>query len=103
MKKIKNEIENFLKQYNFKPNDTLGQNFLFDILALEKIVEAADLKSGDEVLEIGSGIGNLTSLLSEKAAFVLGVEKDQRYYPILRDALGENLRLQFPGNFEAQL
>jgi 16S rRNA (adenine1518-N6/adenine1519-N6)-dimethyltransferase len=43
-------------------------------------------------MEIGSGIGNLTKLLSEKAEFVLAVEKDQRYFPILKDVLGEHLQ-----------
>jgi 16S rRNA (adenine1518-N6/adenine1519-N6)-dimethyltransferase len=38
------------------------------------------------------GIGNLTKLLAEKAEFVLAVEKDQRYFPILKDVLGDHLR-----------
>ncbi len=86
------KIKDFLKRYNFKPNDLLGQNFLVNESALEKIVAAAELKSTDEVLEIGAGIGNLTLLLAQQAGFVLSVEKDQRYFPILKDVLGERLQ-----------
>jgi len=85
------DIKSFLKQYNFRPNDLLGQNFLLNEMTLEKIVEAAEIKSDDEVLEIGSGIGNLTKLLAGKAGFVLAIEKDERYFPILKDVLGDHL------------
>ena len=85
------DIKTFLKKYNFSANKLLGQNFLINDEVLEKIVEAADLKTGDEVLEIGPGIGNLTKLLAKQSVYVLAVEKDQRYFPILKDQLGKNL------------
>jgi 16S rRNA (adenine1518-N6/adenine1519-N6)-dimethyltransferase len=84
--------KDFLSHYHFKPNDLLGQNFLTNPLALEKIVQAAELKKEDQVLEIGAGIGNLTKLLSDEASFVLALEKDQRYFPILKDVLGKKIR-----------
>lgn len=86
------EMKNFLRAYNFKPNDLLGQNFLTDENALREIMGAAEIKPGDEVMEIGSGIGNLTELLAEKAEFVLAIEKDKRYFPILKDRLKEKLQ-----------
>ncbi len=89
------EIKQFLKRYNFRPNDLLGQNFLIDDFALENIVKAADIQEGDEILEIGPGIGNLTKELAEelrqKNGFLLAVEKDDRYFPILKDQLGDKL------------
>ncbi len=85
-------ITGFLKKYNFKPNDLLGQNFLTDTNALHEIVTAAELKKSDQVLEIGAGIGNLTELLAAQAGFVLAIEKDERYFPILHDVLGKKLQ-----------
>ncbi len=85
-------IKSFLKKYGFQPNHLLGQNFLLNELTLEKIVEAAELKPGDQVIEIGSGIGNLTKLLADNADFVLAIEKDERYFPILKDVLGASLQ-----------
>ena len=70
----------------------LGQNFLLDSAALEKIIEAAEINPRDEILEIGAGIGNLTKLLAQKAKFVLAVEKDKRYFPILKNALRGSLQ-----------
>lgn len=89
---LENDIKQFLKHYKFRPNDLLGQNFLINEDVLDQIVAAADLKKTDQVLEIGAGIGNLTKRLAEKAEFVLSVEKDERYFPILKDELGESLQ-----------
>ncbi|MDB4940409.1 MAG: rRNA (adenine1518-N6/adenine1519-N6)-dimethyltransferase [Candidatus Doudnabacteria bacterium] len=86
------DIKQFLGKYGFQPNHLLGQNFLLNQLTLEKIVEAAEIKKTDQVLEIGSGIGNLTQLIAEQAEFVLAVEKDDRYFPILKDQLGVHLK-----------
>jgi 16S rRNA (adenine1518-N6/adenine1519-N6)-dimethyltransferase len=89
---LNQDIKQFLKQYNFRPNDLLGQNFLLNEITLDDIVDAAEIKKDDQVLEIGSGIGNLTKRLAEKADFVLAVEKDERYFPILNDELGDKLQ-----------
>jgi 16S rRNA (adenine1518-N6/adenine1519-N6)-dimethyltransferase len=85
------DIKLFLKKYGFQPNHLLGQNFLLNELTLEKIADAAEIQPEDQIMEIGSGIGNLTKLLAEKSAMVLAVEKDERYLPILKDELGGQL------------
>src|SRR5579872_3389941 len=85
------QLKQFLKHYHFRPNDLLGQNFLLSEEALDQIIDAAEINKTDQILEIGAGIGNLTAKLSEKAEFVLSIEKDQRYFPILADTLGEKL------------
>ena len=64
---------------------SLGQNFLRDEAVLEKIVESADLKSDDFVIEIGPGEGVLTEKLSKKGGKVLAIELDDRLIPILND------------------
>jgi 16S rRNA (adenine1518-N6/adenine1519-N6)-dimethyltransferase len=76
-------VEELLQQYGLSPNKILGQNFLVDELVLENIVEAADIHSGDFVIEIGPGIGNLTRKLLEKGAKVFAIEKDRGFSPIL--------------------
>ena len=55
---------------------SLGQNFLKSEKALNQIVEAGRLSSSDTVLEIGPGLGALTSWLLYSGAKVIGVEKD---------------------------
>jgi len=77
-------IKAILKRYNLSPNFTYGQNLLVDDVALEDIVDAAEVGKGDAVLEIGPGIGNLTRKLCERAGFVLSIEKDPKFLPILK-------------------
>ena len=76
-----------LKQYDIKPNRKRGQNFLIDKNILRKIVDAADLKKTDNVLEVGPGPGILTFELAPRAAQVLAIESDQRLFALLGDEL----------------
>jgi 16S rRNA (adenine1518-N6/adenine1519-N6)-dimethyltransferase len=78
------QLKNLLRRYGLKPNFTYGQNFLVDDLVLQDIVDAAEVTSEDNILEIGPGIGNLTRLLCERAGFVLSVEKDPKFLPVLK-------------------
>jgi 16S rRNA (adenine1518-N6/adenine1519-N6)-dimethyltransferase len=63
----------------------LGQNFLTDPVALERIVAAADLAPSDLVVEVGAGVGTLTGPLAERAARVLALELDDGLVDILRE------------------
>ena len=50
---------------------------------LNAIADAAEIKKGDTVLEIGPGEGTLTAVLLERGARVIAVEKDARLTPVL--------------------
>lgn len=69
---------------NLFPKKSLGQNFLTSLGALHKIIETADIKEGDTVLEVGPGKGILTHSLLEKAGKVIAVEKDDRLIEFLQ-------------------
>lgn len=60
-----------------KPKKSLGQHWLYDIDALQAIVQAAGIKAGDIVLEIGPGLGTLTKELCAAADKVIAVEFDE--------------------------
>lgn len=77
-------IKKILKQYGLTPNFTYGQNFLDDEKVLSDIVSASKVKKDDVVLEIGPGLGDLTRRLCKEAGFVLSVEKDEKFLPILK-------------------
>lgn len=62
----------------------LGQNFLFDDFFLNQIVDSGDITKDDVVLEIGPGLGVLTTRLAEKAKKVIAVEIDQNIVPVLQ-------------------
>ncbi len=71
------------------PNKSLGQHWLRDRLLLEAIVESGDITSEDTVLEIGPGLGTLTSVLLGRVKKVIAIEFDP--------SLARKLPAQFPG------
>lgn len=81
------EIQPLIKRYGLKPKNSLGQNFLVDAGALQKVIAAAQISPEDHVLEIGAGLGSLTYLLAQSAARVTAVEIDQTLLPPLQEAL----------------
>ena len=70
-----------------QPKKSLGQNFLRDENVLQKIIQAANLKTDDLVLEIGPGEGALTEELAKKSGQVVAVEIDKN--------LSDNLQKKF--------
>ena len=63
----------------------LGQHFLADRTALERIADALGPTLADTVVEIGPGRGALTDLLCERAGRVVAIELDRDLVPYLRD------------------
>ena len=83
-----------LRKYNLRADKRLGQNFLQDSHALEKIVEAAEIQPTDTVLEIGPGLGSLTRYLGAKAQKVVAVELDDRLFPALEAVIAPYKNIQ---------
>lgn len=83
-----------LKKYNITASKSLGQNFLINDEVIEKTVESASITDEDLVIEIGPGLGTLTSKLLEKAKKVIAIELDTRMLKIL------NERFSLYSNFE---
>ena len=94
----KEQLIAFLKKNNLSPNFTYGQNFLIDDFVLQDIVDAAEVGRNDVVLEIGPGIGNLTRLLCDRSGFVLSVEKDPKFLPILK-----LIKKKYKNNFQYEV
>lgn len=76
-----------LKRYGLRADKRLGQNFLQDPFALEKIANAAEINADDCVLEIGPGLGSLTRYLAVSARHVTAVELDPDLLDPLRTIL----------------
>jgi len=83
----KKEIKKLLKKHQISPSKRLGQNFLVDKSVVKKVVDAADLKPEDIILEIGPGIGTLTQKLADRVKKVIAVEKDPNMIAILGETL----------------
>jgi 16S rRNA (adenine1518-N6/adenine1519-N6)-dimethyltransferase len=88
-------VKEILKKYKIRPTRTLGQNFLIDESVIRRIVDSAEISSGDMVIEVGSGVGNMTRELAARAGGVAAVEIDKRLIPALSESLAEfaNVRI----------
>jgi 16S rRNA (adenine1518-N6/adenine1519-N6)-dimethyltransferase len=72
-----------------KPKKRFGQHFLSDPNILTRIVEAAEIRPGETVIEVGPGLGSLTAILAEHASRVVAVEVDRDLVPALRERFSE--------------
>jgi 16S rRNA (adenine1518-N6/adenine1519-N6)-dimethyltransferase len=70
------EVRAALRETEFRPKKSLGQNFLIHERVIESIMRLLDLDSNDAVVEIGPGLGFLTRRLLERAGQVYAVEVD---------------------------
>ena len=78
-----------------RPVSRFGQNFLIDLNLVDLIAKSAELKKTDVVLEIGTGVGSLTTRLSDQAGAVLTVEIDNNLHRLASEELAgrPNVRL----------
>ena len=77
----------------FRTKKRLGQNFLINPDAISAIIDFADIKPDDIVLEIGPGIGFVTEQLVKRAKKVFAVELDEEAISVLRKIDCENLEI----------
>ncbi|MFC0681033.1 16S rRNA (adenine(1518)-N(6)/adenine(1519)-N(6))-dimethyltransferase RsmA [Lysobacter korlensis] len=87
------EIRDLAATLGIQPTKRLGQNFVHDANTVRRIVQVARVKPGDEVLEVGPGLGSLTLGLLEAGASVTAVEIDGR----LAEQLPRTVELLQPG------
>lgn len=73
--------------YQINPSRSKGQNFLINEAVYEEIINSADLKKTDEVLEVGPGLGFLTARLADKVKQVTAVELDDKLVSFLQIGL----------------
>ena len=80
-----------------RPKKELGQHFLADENILGVIGRLAELRQEDVVLEVGPGLGVLTTYLADRTSRVYAIELDQSLAPQLAESLAgrKNVELQF--------
>ena len=88
------ETNFIMKKYNIVAQKSYGQNFLINEEVIHKIIDQTQITKNDLVIEIGPGLGNLTSKLLEFAGKVVAIELDPKMIKILND------RFSLYNNFE---
>ncbi len=85
---LSKETKFLMNKYNITANKNYGQNFLIDENVVNGIIEQAQVSRNDLVIEIGPGLGTLTSSLLDYAGKVICIELDTNMLKILNDRFG---------------
>jgi 16S rRNA (adenine1518-N6/adenine1519-N6)-dimethyltransferase len=78
------QVTDLLAEHGLRPSRALGQNFVADPNTVRRIARLSGVGPGDQVVEIGAGLGSLTLALLETGAHVVAVEVDRYLLPVLR-------------------
>lgn len=86
----KTEIQRLCQQYGFNPSKQYGQNYLLNLEPIEKMVESAEIKKTDTIVEVGPGFGILTFALAEIAKEVTSFEIEKKLQPYWKEEKKNN-------------
>ncbi len=81
------EARSVLRAYGLTAKKKLGQNFIINQNAIDKVLDAARMGVHEQILEIGAGLGSLTLSLAKGGHTVHAIEFDPELIPILKDLL----------------
>ena len=79
------EVRDLLDRYQISPKRSLGQNFVVEPNTVRRIAELAEIEIGDQVLEIGPGLGSLTLALEDRGVHVTALEIDDKLIEVLKE------------------
>jgi 16S rRNA (adenine1518-N6/adenine1519-N6)-dimethyltransferase len=86
-------VRALLTEHDIRPKKSLGQHFLADPNTARRIARLAEVEPGDDVLEIGPGLGSLTLALIERGAHVRAVELDPELAHVAETVTGIEVRV----------
>jgi 16S rRNA (adenine1518-N6/adenine1519-N6)-dimethyltransferase len=81
------QLMDLFRRHGFRPKKRFGQNFLVDRNIVGKVLDAADIREGDSILEVGPGAGTLTLAIAQRGARIVAVEVDRGLIAILQEVL----------------
>ncbi len=83
----KTDLVKLIERLGIAPSKKLGQNFLVDDQFLDWIIRTADIKQGENILEVGPGLGALTERMLAAGAKLTAIEFDRKLAEYLRKVL----------------
>lgn len=83
----RSEVVELLDRHGLAPSRALGQNFVADPNTIRRIVRLAGVDASSHVVEIGPGVGSLTTELAATGADVVAVELDRHLLPVLAETV----------------
>ncbi|MGZ6236043.1 MAG: 16S rRNA (adenine(1518)-N(6)/adenine(1519)-N(6))-dimethyltransferase RsmA [Syntrophales bacterium] len=80
-------VREILTDHGIRPRKRLGQCFLEDRNAINKIIRISNIQEGDIVVEIGAGVGLMTESIAKVAGKVIALDIDPKMIAILRQRM----------------
>lgn len=93
MRWTRSNVQALLRERGLRPRRALGQNFLVDENFLDALARDTGAGPEDGVVEVGSGLGNLTEKLAGRAGHVWGFEVDSRLHQLSKELLAGRLNV----------
>ncbi len=81
------ELQALLAEHSLRLTKRLGQHHLIDARVVARIIERAAIAPDEVVVEIGAGLGALTTAVAQVARQVIAVERDPRIAELLTDRM----------------
>ena len=97
------ELKALLERHGFRFSKALGQNFLIEPSVPRRIAEASGADENTLALEVGPGVGCLTSELARRAKKVVAIELDNALRGVLAETLGGLENVEIVGGDAAKL
>ena len=85
---LRERTQEFLSTYGVELDPSLDEQQLVDEEVIERLLDCSGVTSGDTVLEVGPGVGNITEGLLRRTETVTCIEKNPKYLPVLRTRFG---------------
>jgi len=83
-----------LDEIGIPPLKRFGQHFLLDKQIRDRLIDQAELSSKDTVVEVGAGLGFLTTALASRAGHLVAIEKDRSLAKYLTDKFAKNRNVE---------
>ncbi|TRZ76926.1 MAG: ribosomal RNA small subunit methyltransferase A [Deltaproteobacteria bacterium] len=77
-------VREILTDHGIRPLKRLGQSFLEDRNAINKIIRISNIQEDDIIVEIGAGVGLMTEAIAKQARKVIALDIDPRMVGILK-------------------
>src|SRR5574344_1175435 len=94
MEKTINKILRLYKEYNVEAQERFSQNFLIDDTKIDEIINSLPLNDIEQIVEIGPGLGSLTSKLITLGKEVVAIEGDRDMIKVLSKEFNEAKNLK---------
>lgn len=91
------EIMWIFEKFKAKPFKGMGQNFFVVEKYVDLMVDSANIKKNDLVVEIGPGTGKITEKLMEKGVKIIAIEKDRNLTTYLKEKFKNNKQIEILG------